>query len=280
MVFDPVINDPIEIDHENPSTMRSVIIKSDGENLVGTVFLAAGIDKKPTVLLLHGFPGNDTNMDVAYAIQRAGWNVVTFHYRGCWGSKGKYSWNNCLRDVTNVYDAIKQEQLCDELKIDKDKIVLIGHSMGAFFATMAAIENKIDNVLGLALFNTGLAGELISDNEELRKFAIDSVNKGMHFVNIGKPEDLVEEMISNSSKWNLLSYVQELSKKNFYMISAEYDQTAPDELHYKPLFNIFNKVSPGKKYTELIKSGHGFTNKRIELARRVINWLQAIEFEK
>ena len=48
----------------------------------------AGAGRRPTVVLLHGLPGNEKNLDLAQAIRRAGWNVVTFNYRGSWGSPG------------------------------------------------------------------------------------------------------------------------------------------------------------------------------------------------
>ena len=54
-------------------------------------FLAAGEGPKPTMLLLHGLPGNARNFDLAQAVRRAGWNVLTFPYRGAWASEGTFS---------------------------------------------------------------------------------------------------------------------------------------------------------------------------------------------
>lgn len=46
------------------------------------MYMAAGAGPHPTVLLLHGLPGNEQNVDLAQSIRRAGWNVLTLHYRG------------------------------------------------------------------------------------------------------------------------------------------------------------------------------------------------------
>ncbi|MEJ0065551.1 MAG: hypothetical protein WDM85_08965 [Caulobacteraceae bacterium] len=51
------------------------------------------------MLLLHGFPGNEQNLDLARAMQREGWNVLTMHYRGAWGSRGDYSFTHCIEDA-------------------------------------------------------------------------------------------------------------------------------------------------------------------------------------
>jgi predicted alpha/beta-fold hydrolase len=37
------------------------------------------------VILFHGLPGNVQNLDLAQAIRRANWNVLTLHYRGSLG---------------------------------------------------------------------------------------------------------------------------------------------------------------------------------------------------
>jgi hypothetical protein len=50
--------------------------------LAGFMYRANGPGKHPTMLLLHGFPGNERNPDLAQAIRGHGWNVVYFDYRG------------------------------------------------------------------------------------------------------------------------------------------------------------------------------------------------------
>ena len=46
---------------------------------------------------MHGLPGNERNLDLAQAIRRAGWDVLTFTYRGAWGSPGDFSISQCDR---------------------------------------------------------------------------------------------------------------------------------------------------------------------------------------
>jgi predicted alpha/beta-fold hydrolase len=60
------------------ATNKQLLLPSGGVGLNALFFLAAGPDPKPTVILLHGLPGNERNLDLAQAIRRAGWNVLTF----------------------------------------------------------------------------------------------------------------------------------------------------------------------------------------------------------
>jgi hypothetical protein len=45
--------------------------------------------QRPQARCKHGLPGNEEFLDLAQAVRRAGWNTVTFNYRGPWGSPGK-----------------------------------------------------------------------------------------------------------------------------------------------------------------------------------------------
>ena len=58
----------------------------------------------PDVILLHGLPGNERNLDLAQAIRRAGWDVLTFTYRGAWGSPGDFSIANAMEDAAAALD--------------------------------------------------------------------------------------------------------------------------------------------------------------------------------
>src|SRR3954454_22081602 len=78
-------------DARHPAANRQVLIPSGGAGMNALLFLAAGSGPKPTLLLLHGLPGNEQNLDLAQAIRRAAWNVLTMHYRGSWGSPGTFS---------------------------------------------------------------------------------------------------------------------------------------------------------------------------------------------
>jgi len=43
---------------------------------------AAGAGPHPTMLLLHGYPGTERNLDSAQALRRAGYSALYVDYRG------------------------------------------------------------------------------------------------------------------------------------------------------------------------------------------------------
>ena len=94
----PVIADP-PADSAHPAAMEAFVLPSHGSGLNAVLYLASGSEPHPTLLLLHGFPGNEQNLDLAQAARRAGWNVLTMHYRGSWGSHGTFSFLNAAEDA-------------------------------------------------------------------------------------------------------------------------------------------------------------------------------------
>jgi dipeptidyl aminopeptidase/acylaminoacyl peptidase len=122
------------IDKAHPAAMETMLIESHGSSLNALMYIAAGAGPHPAVILLHGFPGNEKNLDLAQAVRRAGWNVLFFNYRGSWGSPGAFSFGNATEDVAAAIAYLRDPANAAKLRTDPKRIVLIGHSMGGFLA--------------------------------------------------------------------------------------------------------------------------------------------------
>src|SRR5690242_13716354 len=127
---DSIVLRDISWDKASPAGMTELFIPSGSSLLAGFIYTANGSQKHPTLLLLHGYPGNERNLDIAQVVRAHGWNVIYFDYRGSWGSGGQFSFANCVQDVVNVVAFCKR--YTDSLRIDTSNIVLFGHSMGGW----------------------------------------------------------------------------------------------------------------------------------------------------
>src|ERR1700733_10721612 len=76
-----IFTDP-PADKAHPAAMQVLHIPSHGVNINGLIYSPAGAGPHPTLVICHGLPGNEKNLDLAQAVRRAGWNAVTFNYRG------------------------------------------------------------------------------------------------------------------------------------------------------------------------------------------------------
>lgn len=156
---DPIASDPVSVDAQFPPRLAPVTIKSGDALLNGRALLADGKGPHPTILLLHGLPGNELNMDVAQSARRAGWNVFMFHYRGSWGSGGDFSINNVVADTTAALSHVRSLSPDSNWRVDGKRIVLVGHSMGGFAALVVGSGDtgvkSIASISGADLGKTG-----------------------------------------------------------------------------------------------------------------------------
>ena len=62
-----------------PAHNQQLLIPSHGVGLNALLFVAGGRGPHPTVILMHGLPGNERNLDLAQAIRRCGLGCPDFH---------------------------------------------------------------------------------------------------------------------------------------------------------------------------------------------------------
>ena len=69
--------------NEFEAGLDGVTFTSKGYRLLGGFYKAAGATPRPTAVLLHGLPGIEKHLDIAYRLRDLGWNCLYFHFRGC-----------------------------------------------------------------------------------------------------------------------------------------------------------------------------------------------------
>ena len=118
--------------------LDDVLLYSQGSKLLGGFYRAKGRGPRPTAVLLHGVPGVEKNLDIAYELRDRGWNCLYFHYRGCWGSEGTYSFEGALEDV-----AVATEWVLAQPEVDPQRLAVVGNSFGGYLALSAtAVESR------------------------------------------------------------------------------------------------------------------------------------------
>ncbi len=274
--MDPVTHDPAEIDRTHPPTLYAFTFESDRHRLLGCIYVAQGPGPHPTVLLLHGVPGNERNFDLAHALRRAGINVALIHYRGAWGSEGTFSIAGAVADVPAALAFLRRPSVAEAYRIDPARVIPVGHSMGGFVALMAAAEDeRVPAVAGLAAFNFGLHARLMRQVPAVRAQTLAELDPLMPPLHEATGEGLVEEMLAHRGDWNLLDRVAALKDRPVLLVAAENDGMAVPLLHHRPLVEAFERA--GAMLTaSTLDADHLFSSKRIALARLVAEWLASV----
>lgn len=259
-------------DEASPPAIEELWFDSHGDRLNGLIYLANGPGPHPAVVLLHGFPGNEKNLDLAQDMRSAGFNVLFFHYRGAWGSEGDYTLTHVIEDVASATDYLRAN--AETFRTDPDKVLLVGHSMGGFAALEgAARDARIGCVAGIAPADMGAtAKRLEADPDAMAGFIAYSNTLQMLHGLTG--ENLVAEVQANREAFSLAGLAPQLEGKRVLVIGGDKDTSVPAETVVRPLIAAY-EADPGIDTTGVILSGdHSFSWSRNELIATVIDWAE------
>ncbi len=271
-VYDPVTQDPEIVDIDSPPSILELNFQSQGKRLNGILYTANGSGLHPTVILLHGFPGNEKNLDLAQALRRDGLNVLFFHYRGAWGSEGVYSFTHVIEDVASAIQMLKTRAI--EYGVDTERLYLIGHSLGGFAALQgAARSSTITCVAAIAPIDLGVLPRLFkADTEAEQGFVTygDSTQMLSGLTGVSA----VAEIRSNADAFSLQSLAPRLAGKSVLLVAADKDSDVRPENHYFPLVAAYEAEPEIDLTVRLLSGDHSFSWTRIELMRVVLAWAQ------
>ncbi|MGA9573275.1 MAG: alpha/beta fold hydrolase [Lysobacterales bacterium] len=265
--YDPVSMDPQHLDVAYPPDFAELLIPSHGVMLSGFMLVANGKGPHPTVLLLHGFPGNEKNLDLAQSLRRAGYNVLFFHYRGAWGSQGDYTIGQQVDDVTSVLDYVRKEAL--PLRADTGRLSIIGHSLGGFTALRAAARHKeINCVVGLAAAN--FEADMVLDEAE--KQGLSDYADQLFMLNNYNGSKMLAEIQANATAFDVRNLAASFAGRPVLLITGSEDTSVPPEVQSR-IVAVFDKVPDINLTAELIPGDHSFSVSRIRLQHMVIEWM-------
>lgn len=274
MKFDPISQDPPTTDDTHPAGMMDVLFESHGAMLNGIMYTPQGKGPHPTIVLLHGFPGHERNFDLAQVFRRAGYNVVVFHYRGAWGSGGNFAFKHVLEDTETVLQYLRLSEIANRYRVDTDNMILMGHSMGGWAALSVAAKGLVKRVAAIAAVNMGLWGESSSDSAEARRSGMEFFEASLPPLNGTSAEALIQETIDHMDEFDLMQKVEALAKVDVFLVAGIRDQGVPLPLHHTPLVKMIQKAGSRRFGHIELDADHGFNDKRITLARVLIDWLE------
>jgi pimeloyl-ACP methyl ester carboxylesterase len=268
-----VISDPPP-DSVQPPRSAQVLVPSHGKGLNGLLYLAGGAGPHPTFVLLHGFPGNEQNLDLAQAIRRAGWNVLTLHYRGSWGSPGIFSIAHVLEDADAAVAFVRRPDIAGKYALDPRRIVLGGHSMGGFAtAAHARVDPRLLGVVLIDAWNVGATADEFSKVSGAARAALAAKD----FDDLGNSlqgataMSTAEEILAHRTEWNFMSWASDLAHRPLLVIGAS--KAGGEE--NRQLAEAVTRA--GGQVTALtLPSDHAFQDHRIALAGEIVNWLQKL----
>lgn len=259
------------------ASMDVMRIPSHGESLNAMAYVAAGAGPHPAVILLHGFPGNERNLDLAQDMRRAGWDVLYFNYRGSWGTPGDFSFAHGIEDVAAVLAYVRQPENARRLRLDPTRLVLVGHSMGGFMAVEAASADPA--VKGVALISAADLGGVFQqmqakDSREgaLHKMSAALADEGMAPLSGCTPDSLAGELADHGKDWAFIAHARAL-KDRPTMIATSDDGLADPNTAFA---TALQKAGNAHVTALHLPTDHAYSDKRVELSHALLQWLATL----
>ena len=229
-------------DRRFPPTFQAIKLPTHGTMVNAVFYGAQGPELKPAIVFLHGFPGNERNLDLAQSLRRAGFHVLFFNYRGSWASGGAFSFAAAREDI------------------------------GA-----AADDPTIRCTIALMPWNLGRVGALLSDPKaDSRRFVAsfrtntDSISGPLR----GTSSDaLVREVVASKTSWDFAAFAPSLADRATLVVTSSRDETAP-EFQRAGLDSAMAKLGARRYRSLAIDDDHTFSAHRLNVAKFVIDWIQ------
>jgi uncharacterized protein len=259
------------------ASMQSFQIPSHGGLLNAFVYVASGPGPHPAVVLLHGFPGNERNLDLAQDIRSVGWDVVYFDYRGSWGSPGDFSFSHGIEDTAAAINYVRSAEMARILRLDPSRIVLLGHSMGGFMAVQAAAADV--GIMGVALISAADFGGRIpqplskeGEQAEIRALSASYDRDGMEPLAGCTGEGLARELLANATEWSFAGKIEALKMRPLLIVSSD-DAYGRGNEEFASALRLAgnNRVS-----TLHLPTDHVYSDQRGPLAGAVLRWLATL----
>ncbi|GAA1578608.1 hypothetical protein GCM10009827_120210 [Dactylosporangium maewongense] len=272
--LDPLVTDPAE-DLRPPASTPALAIDSGGETLLGLLHVPAGPGPHPIVIMLHGFPGNERNFDLAQAFRRAGYAALVFHYRGSWGVGGSWSWEHVLEDVARVLAAVRDGSLVATHRLDPARLCLIGHSLGGFAALMsAAADPSVVAVASVAGFDLSVVDRAGHADPVAREAYIDMFDGELLPLRGTSGKALVAEIEAAGPGWALTGLAASLANRPVLLVGAGEDHiVTPVEVHHRPLVEAYLAHPANRLEHHVLPADHALSGHRVQLARLLLSFL-------
>lgn len=251
-------------DSRHPARMEVLHIPTGGVLVNGVAYLPSGAGRHPTVILFHGLPGNEKNLDLAQAIRRAGWNAITFNYRGSWGSPGVFRFANNLEDAEAVLAFVRDSANAARLGIDTQKIVLAGHSMGGWVTALtAAHHQELAGAILISAADMGAIGKVQRDT------LITFMAEDLESLAGVTAESMADDLRAGAAGWGFEGAAAGLAGIPLLVLSSN-DGLAPQTNAL-----VARVRALGNKRVTAIHQAtdHSWSDRRIALETLVLNWL-------
>ena len=270
------------------SSPIDITINRSGVLLKGKFYAVEGEGIFPTVILLHGFPGNEKDvLGIGENLAQAGINALTFNYSGTYESQGKASHEHNLNDINAAFIYLHQLENISKYKIDTSLIYLGGWCHGGGLGLAYAINHpEIHSVFSIAGSDQSVFFKEYVSNPEMKKMIdksfAETTAKGItRFEDGAAPHEVAEGGIDKMiSSLDIKKNAATLALKNILLIGGWDDIQTTMEKFILPLYRALQTEKAQNVTIKAFQDDHYFGKTKNDVAQTLIEWIKAVPERK
>jgi len=255
-----------------------VEFRSGGQKVFGRFYLSEGDRLFPTVLLLNGFPGSYGESYLGQKMVKHEINTLAFHYRGTGKSDGQMSLRNVLEDVDSAIKYLRQEEIAQELRIDKRKMILGGQSFGGGVAfAYAASHPNIKRIFSIAGDDHGeFAREYSRDSEYAARIAawfkeLEAPKGPIRYDSLAT----IEELLQDPEPYDLRKKAAVLADRDILLIGGWDDTSVTIDHKTLPFYRALKAAQAESVQIIAFQDDHYFGNSQDEIVETIVKWIKS-----
>jgi pimeloyl-ACP methyl ester carboxylesterase len=248
---------------------EAVEIPTGGVKIHGMFFRAHGGGLHPTAIYFHGMPGFAGDLDLPLPLSGAGWNVLTLHYRGSWGSPGGYSYAHQVEDAAAAVAFTRAPADARAYGIDTKRIVLVGHSTGGLIAIITAAS--VPGIRALVIVSASDDAVEAVNQYKTRAALMASKAEACQPPLAGCTSQALDaEAFDHVSSWSFAALAPRLAKMPVLMITSNDPYSTENDALEKTI-----RSGTGAQLTRIrMQTDHAYRGQHPALANAVIDWLR------
>lgn len=258
-----------------PASM-GVFIPGNRGRIFTTIYTPGGSLPYPVVIICHGLPGTEKLLDFAVALRDQGFCTISFHYSGCWGSDGTYSFANCQEDVDSVAAYVRRNE--DGL-FDLNRVFILGHSLGGLMACYGLAGNAFIKA-GVIIMPANVAEDFktAGTSPQAEKQVADVYDKEFApWLKGFSWEASKAEAEENLSRFSLDTYAKAAAEKEVLLIAGTKDEVLARENHIDKLKNAVSEFKGEKANLLEVATDHGMNWNRGEIISAVLGFFNGLK---
>jgi Dienelactone hydrolase and related enzymes len=269
------------------ATVFNIVLDRGGVLLSGRLRVCEGDGPFPTVILLHGLPGNESDvLGLGAALVKNGINVLTFNYSGTFESQGEWSFADTLKDIEAAFYFVNRPDNILRFKIDARRLGLGGYDYGGgMVLAYAAGRPEVGVVFSIAGTDHGEFLREYARNPEMRKI-VDETYAAMaapagpvRFAEGAVPREWADiGPAALDPNLDFLRIAPALAGKDILLVCAWDDETNKVERNALPLYRALKERKAKSASIAAFQDDHAFRKSRAGLARAVGDWLKSVFF--